>query len=239
MARLVSVALVVVLVAACSDPAAKPDAAIDARADAAIDAADAGPCGVDSYFTGEYVDWDSTDTSFHGIFDAQWQVHGDPTRTKNTNPNGRFELCVAAAAGPVRVDVTPKSTDTYLPGIAIARADAIAAGVLWTTRSFRLARGTAFLQGFGVVYDPTKAQVLVHVDGTPRAVSLTASHATTLAYARATTTWAAGDAGYYVYFPNVDPTAGTTTIAVAGGAIGAGDVPLLAGTFSYAAVIAN
>jgi hypothetical protein len=228
------------LAAGCSDPAATPDAAIDARAiDAAIDAAPGTCPGTDQFFTGEMVDWASTDTAFHGVFNALWQVHGDPTRSKTTNPNGRFELCINAAAGPVRVDITPASTDTYLPGIAIAHADAITAGVLWSTRSFRVAAGTTFLAGFGVTFDPTKAQVFVHVDGTPRAVSISSTHATALAYTKATSSWAPSDTGYYVYFPNVDPTAGTDTIVVTGGAIGVGAIPLVAGTFSYASVIAN
>jgi hypothetical protein len=189
-------------------------------------------------FTGEYVDWFSTDTGFFcGIFQATFTVHGDSTRTNQTNPNGRFTLELAPAQT-TQIDITPPTAQsecsnpksTYnVPGIMIADASVIASGQMISARSFTVAAEP------GVGFDSTKAQVLVHVDGTPRAVSITGTHQPTEAFDG--TSWAAGDSGPNVYFPNVDPTGGTTTISTTGTALGTGSVPIAAGTFTYVTIV--
>jgi hypothetical protein len=199
-------------------------------------AVDGGPCGADVLATGEIVDWDSTDASFCGVFGATFQVHGDATRHATTAPNGRFKLCIAPAPT-TRIDITPPSaasqctvpSSSYtVPGILVADRAVLASGALISARAFTVMRAPAF------GYDATKAQVFVHVEGTPRAVSVTGTHDAPQAFTGA---WAAGDTGANVFFPNVDPAPGSTTIAVAGGATGAGAAPLAAGTFTYVTVV--
>lgn len=185
---------------------------------------------------GEYVDWDSTDTGFFcGIFGATFTVHDDATQTSSTNPNGRFTLTIGDAR--TRIDITPPTAQsecsvpksTYdVPGIMILDEQVAAAGAIISARSFTVDKAPM------LGYDAAKAQVLVHVDGTPHAVSIDAAHDATQAFDGAA--WAAGDTGTNVYFPNVDPAAGTTTVAVSGGATGTGSIPLAAGTFTYLTV---
>jgi len=83
-------------------------------------------------------------------------------------------------------------------------------------------------------YDNTKAQVFVHVEGTLGAVTIAAAHDATQAWSG--TAWAAGSTGINVLFPNVDPTAGTTTVS-ATGATGGGTIPLAANSFTYVTVV--
>lgn len=189
-------------------------------------------------FTGEYVDWFSTDTGFFcGIFQATFTVHGDATKTSTTNPNGRFTLTLDPKQT-TQVDITPPTgqsecsqpKSTYnVPGIIIADASVIASGGMYSARAFTVDAATM------VGYDSSKAQVLVHVDGTPRAVSITGNHQPTEAFDG--TMWAAGDTGVNVYFPNVDPAPGMTTVSTTGTALGTGTVPVAAGTFTYVTVV--
>lgn len=217
-------------IGACGDDGSGP---VDAKTPT-VDI-DNGSCGDAIRFTGEYVDWDK-DSSFCGINDALFQVQGDGAMD-STAPNGRFDLCVPDQAVTL-LDIThPTGTSqcttppgTYnLPAIAVANRSVILAGGFWSGRAFTMGRQT---------FDPTKAQVLVHVEGTARALSITASHGPTQAIS--TTTWGLGDTGHDVYFPDVDPSGGTTTLSVAGGgAIGAGALPLVAGTMTNVSIIVN
>jgi hypothetical protein len=201
-------------------------------------------CGDRINFTGEFVDWDN-DTSFCGINDALFQVQGDGPQD-NTSPNGRFESICIANQPVVILDVTPPTGNSVctnppspypMSGIAVANRDVIRAGGFFSARSFTEARRTSFFMQVGAAFDPARAQVFVHVHGTQRAVSISASHAPTQAIAG--TTWAPGDTGHDVFFPNVDPSAGSTTLSVAGGAIGTGTIPLAAGKFTYVSVYAR
>lgn len=226
----------VALAAACGDDAAR-DASIT------IDI-DNGSCGDQINFTGELVDWDN-EASFCGIFEARLEVQGEGAMD-NTAPNGRFEgICVPNAAVTL-LDVTPpagNSTCTTPPspysmaGIAVANKAVILAGGFFSARTFTDARRTSFFQAAGLAFDPTKAQVFVHVDGTPRAVSLAAAHGAPQAVTG--TAWGPGATGREVFFPNVDPGGGSTMLSVAGGAIGTGMIPLAAGKFTYLAVLAR
>ncbi len=211
-------------------------------ADASVDQ-DNGSCGDTLRFTGEYVDWDD-DASFCGILEALFQVQGDGAMD-TTAPNGRFDLCVPSGNATTLLDITPPTAMSQcttppagytVPGIAVANKAVILAGGLFRGSNFTTVRQQSFFQDAGLTFDPAKAQVFVHVEGTPRAVAITAGHAATQAV---TTTWAAGDTGKSVFFPNVDVGGGTTMLSVTGGAIGTGSIPLVAGTITNVTVIAN
>jgi hypothetical protein len=212
-----------VVICACSDDAAPRDATT-------VDI-DNGTCGNLLRFTGEYVDWDSG-AAFCGIFDAQFQVQGGSAKS-STAPNGRFDLCIPADPV-VLVDITPPTMAsacttppaTYaLPGIAVANKAVITAGGFWSGRGFVVGRETI---------DPTKAQVFVHLNGTPQKVTLTATHGPT--QARMGDTWSSGEIGQEVFFPDVDPTGGETTLSSAG-AIGTGPIPLVAGKMTNVSIV--
>jgi hypothetical protein len=216
-----------VLICACSDDAAPRDATTPDI--------DNGSCGSLVRFTGEYVDWDSSSAAFCGIFGAQFQVEGGGA-SGTTAPNGRFDLCVPD--GPMTlVDITPPVAQSQctvphasyaLPAIAVANKAEILAGGSWSGRGFVMGKQNP---------DPTKAQVFVHVNGTPPlVVALTAMHGAT--QARVNDTWAPGETGQEVFFPDVDPAGGLTTLS-AGSAIGTGMIPLVAGKMTIVSIIAK
>ncbi len=235
-------------VGGCGDDGAKhKDAAIDAKPDTPIDSAvDAGRCAAgQTFFTGEFVDWDSNDgAGFCGIFGAHWTVHGDTT-TDSTNPNGRFELCLNA--GETQVDIVEPAaasqctTDmgTYaIPGIAIMTPAVVAAGGMFSSRSMETSRVTTFYASFSSTFDAGKGALFVHVDGNQDAVAI--SSASDPAQAFNGTTWAAGATGTDVFFPNIAlDIASSTTVSVTGGAVGTGTFPLAAGAITYVSVIGN
>ena len=66
----------VLLITACGDDGM---ATVDAPPD---------PCMPNMQFTGEYVDWDSTLTTFKGINGAKFTLASDATKTTMTAPNG-------------------------------------------------------------------------------------------------------------------------------------------------------
>jgi hypothetical protein len=211
--------VLVVLLAACGDDG---------------HSVDAGPTTV----TGELVDMESTDSGafFCGILGATVTVHGDATQTVMTNPNGRIENLTIHEAR-AQLDITPPADMSQCsqppsvyttPATMIVDAKVAASGAVISARMFTMADAANF--GF----DASKAQVLVHVDGTARAVSITASHAATQAFDG--THWAAGDTGDNVFFPNVDPATGTTLVSMSNG-LGAGSIPLTAGAFTFLTVV--
>src|SRR5690349_2716616 len=189
--------------AACGDDASSCDTHFT------IDA-DNGSCGDHINFTGELVDWDN-DTTFCGVNNALVQVQGDGAMD-TTSPNGRFEgICLPNQAVTL-LDVTPPAGNSVctvppssypVPGILVANRDVIQAGGFYSVRALTMARRDSFFTAAGFSFAPALAQVFVHVHGTPRAVSLTASHAP--AQAVVDKAWAPGDTGHEVFFPNVDP----------------------------------
>jgi hypothetical protein len=192
-----------------------------------------GPCGADLFFTGEYLDWDASNTRFCGIFQATFQDHDDATRKFVTNPNGRFELCVPAGA---RIDITPPAAASQCngamyatKGIAIADPTSIGHNAIFSARSFGGARRDAFFAAAGLTYSAAKAHVFVHLAAAAK-VTTPATHDAAQAYDG--TSWTTSDTGVNVFLPNVDLAAGTVSISVAGGRTVS--VPVAADTISYA-----
>jgi hypothetical protein len=216
-----------VVLCACGGSSASHDAGVDV---------DNGTCGSQLRFTGEYVDWDN-EAKFCGIFGAQFAARGGTQAM--TAPNGRFDLCVPDQDVTL-VDVTPpaavpdckadKAHLYTLPAIAVANRAVLLAGGAWSGRAFVDGRQS---------YDPTRAQVFVHVDGKAAAVSLDAGHAHGAIQVVTAGAWTAGNAGQDVFIPDVDPAGGSATLAIAGGATGAGAIPLVAGKLTLVTVIAR
>jgi len=199
-----------------------------------------GPCGADIFFTGEIVDWASTDSSFCGVAFAKLQVRDDASRMHVTAPNGRFELCLAPAATtelelipPTEPSGCASMPGTYAtPGIVIASKQVINTNQIFSIRMITTER----LQQLALTLDPAKAHVFVHVAGAPKPVNIAASHDPALAFDG--TAWTAGATGENVFFPNVVAGSGTTSVQVPA-AIGDGSVALAAGTVTYVMVVAE
>ena len=227
-------ALVVVgTLAGCGDDGNKP--AVDAAADAAIDTP-TGTCGADAAFTGEVVDWDATNAKFCGVFGATVTVRG-AARTDMTNPNGRFELCLAHQPQTV-IDVAFSATpsecttprDTYpVPAVLIADQSIVNSNMVLSARAMTGMRQTSMFTQVGAPYDAAKGQLIVHTLGTPGAVSITAAHDTSQAFDGGA--WAAGDAGSDVFFPNVAP--GATQVSASNMTF---NVTVEAGKYTYLTV---
>jgi hypothetical protein len=202
-----------------------------------------GPCGAEMFFTGELVDWDSTDANFCGVFNSRLTRRGAQSPSDMTAPNGRFELCVPREAQ-LLVDVMHSTTASGCVGVTgsypvravlVAQQAVVDRGAAFSARAMTELRQTGMFTQVGEAYNAARAQLVVHVVGTPRAVSISSTHATAQRYDGAA--WAAGDTGREVFFPNVDP--GPTQITVAGGAVGTGMVTLEADAFTYVTVATN
>jgi len=228
----VNKAIFAIVIAACGDDGGK-DATVDI---------DNGSCGDQVRLFGEYVDWDDNQT-FCGILGATLVAEGNGAMSM-TAPNGRYDLCLPDQAL-TRVNITQPSANSQctspisgytVPTILSAARNVIQGGGFYSARAWTTERQATFFQAAGVQFDSNKAQVFVHVNGTPHPLSLAAPHAATQAVAM--TTWAAGDTGKEVFFPNVDVGSGTTTISVSGASMTAGaSIPLVAGTITNIAVI--
>lgn len=190
-------------------------------------------------YMAEYVDWNSTDTAFCGIMGATFQVHGDATRIDHTPPNGRVMLNVTSNMQ-TQIDITPPTTSsgclvptsTYtMPGVTFADPAVIATGQIISMRDFSVAAQASL----ATQPDAAKGHVFVHVDGTPRAVAISASSDPAIAWNG--TAWAAGTTGINVFFENVAP--GMTSVTTTGSAVGTGMVPVQAGTITYVTLVLN
>jgi hypothetical protein len=232
---------------ACGDGGARPT---DASLDTPIDMAPGTCAGADVLFTGEIIDWDWTNMQQCGVKQATLIVRGQTARTDSTNPNGRFDkFCIARQVETV-VDLTFSmnasecGTDsrTYSGrGVLVAEQAVIAAGGFFSARAMTPERMATMFTAIGQPYNAAQGQLVVHVAGTLRVVSLsTMNHGATQQFNG--TTWepapVTGAVGSYVWFPNVDLGGGPVTVSVAG-AVGATAVTLEAGVFTYLTVIAN
>ncbi len=222
-------ALIVLGLAACDGSAPAPDAAPDADR-------------VSFPFTGTYLDWDSTAASPCPIAEARWTAHADNARVADTDDEGRFTISLASYT-PL-LDVQPPAMPSAcangsyaIHGIAIAPPAVVLGGGVFTARSLTMTRATSFYAGFGSAFDATRANLLIHVNGAPRDLSISSAHGPAQMFSGSS--WSAGATGGDVLFPNIDLGGlETTTVTVAGGnALGLGSVPLAAGTITYMAVI--
>jgi len=201
-------------------------------------------CGAGTFFTGEIVDWDSTEAKFCGVFNSSVTARGQSAPGDMSNPNGRFELCVPHQAL-AAIDVlhgsnqsqctTPR--DVYpISAVLVAEQAVIDAGGRFSARAMTQHRQDEMFGLIGTAYSAAKAQLVVHVDGAQRQVTIsTAGHDTTQKFDGAA--WAAGDTGSDVFFPNVDP--GATQITVTGASVGATTLTLEANRYTYLTVRAN
>jgi hypothetical protein len=214
--------------------------------DAAPDMAP-GMCGAEATLAGEMIDWDSTETAFCGVAGAVWTVRGDASRTRTTPPNGRLAMCLAHQAQTL-LDVTPPAGGSQCPGlfgmpmntyplaaVAILPDAVLAAGATFSVRAMVQSRMASMATQIGTPFDSGAGQLYVHVDGAARQVSISAAHAATQRFDG--TSWAAGDTGSDVFFPDVALAGGPVAVNVAGGAVGTGSYTLEAGKMTYLTVV--
>ena len=222
-------ALIALALASCDGGTSTPDAAVDADL-------------VDFTFTGTFLDWDSTAAAPCPIAGATWAATYDDQRSTTTDASGAFTLSLASYT-PL-VDVTPPATSstcasgTYaLHGIAIAPPAVTLANGVFVARSMTQARVATFYASVGSSFDQTRGNLLIHVNGTPRAFAIAEPHAPEQAYSGAA--WSAGDTGSDVFFPNIAiPTSKRTNVTVVGGnAVGLGAAQLAPGAITYMTVI--
>ena len=229
---LLSLALALPLVTACGKDGGMP-------ADAAIDA----PAATTAY-TGEFVDWDDSDTNFCGVFGARLTVHTDASRTDSTNPNGRFNLVIGAGAS-TQIDVVPPTAMSQcasgiglyqMPGIMIIGDAVLATGRPSSYRMIGMDRVGPFFTSVGAsAYDPSKAIIFVHVEGAPAPVAATGTHDAPFAWSGMG--WKTSNLGLDVVFPNATPGSVMVGFQDLANGIGATSVPAVAGTITYVTLV--
>jgi hypothetical protein len=218
-------------------PDAKPDAPVDASGDA-------GRCPGEVFFTGAYVDWDSTTASFHGIAFAEFQVEGttDAQHMDQTSPNGRAELCIPPT-GRSNVKITPMTGDDHLPAHFTADPAVFADGSIFDVRGITAARAGTFFSSSpptGVAigtYDAGKGDLFVEQLGTPVALTFSGGTVGAIVTSPDGVTWDASSPPMnqkYWLFANV--TLGGTP-HISGAMTGNGDVPMLAGEWTITTVV--
>lgn len=223
--------------AACSDDApgdidAATDAPVDA-VDAAIDAPDdGGRCGGDFFLTGEMQDWDSTQTNFDGVDGATWTVRGEPTRTAISAPNGRIELCTAHERAIVDVDQADYLDMVYVSVPAVFESPG---QFFFLVKGMRTTRAPTFYTELGLVFDATRAHVLVQKQGPAGALTLAAGGTAFAVDDQNDLTWTAGNSGGLVLFANV-PITGATTALTGAFSFGPAEVPIEAGKLTITTV---
>jgi len=209
--------------------------------DAAVPDA-AGPCPGEILFTGEYVDWDSTELDFLGIFDATYTELGNKTNTASTAPNGRVELCVAQATDAV----FSIAHATYLDAVYTMSAEVNAAGP-FSIRGLTPARADTLLADPLPTRDVGDAQVIVAVrtypEGTPTIgaqVSLGNAHEGAFT-SDANADYVSGDTttdDAFVLFANTVVGGGQTSVTVVPPAattcVGPSDIAVNAGELAFA-----
>lgn len=196
-------------------------------ADAATDAGATGCDGTNNY-TGELIDFDSTDTAFLGVVDAQFSVRGDPDCTATTAPNGRFILRLPDTGGMTDIDAPGDYVDAVA---AVSPQQFFNGGATFSYRNFTTTRAMALYDSLGQTFDTSKAHVLVNQSVDLETFSLAATHDAVVGSTDGST-WAAADNTRYILFTNVDVGSGMTTLT--GTATGASDLPLEAGKLVFA-----
>ncbi len=217
-----AVVIAVSALAGCGNGGGTVDAGAVADAPVVADAApDGAPdafelCPGRTLFTGEYIDWDSSVSSFHGVADATVTDVTDSSLTDQTSPNGRWEVCVPSAT-----DGLFSFTQTdYLPLLYTMDADSIATGIP-TVRGLTPARADELFSGMGgPTRDTGKAQLMIDVRRYPADTPVdgaTVDIGSTLndgAWARDATAGLSASAttaaGGLIWFINVDTTPANT-----------------------------
>jgi hypothetical protein len=211
---------------ACSEPEVTPDAVPELPPDASD------ICGAAAtWFKGEYLDWDSTAAMFDGIKGATFTLREDATHTARTLSNGRFELC-ASDATEFLVDITPYAASPHVGGTIVATKDATGSNTAISLRAFTKERGEVG----PFAYDTQKAQVYIVVLGPARTVEVSATHGSPFQWTGSE--WRSGRTGTHIYFPNVDPTGGTTKVSIPN-ASPVSLIPVKPGEFTYVIVAAK
>jgi hypothetical protein len=198
----------------------------DARVDASIDATQG--CTGPQDFTGELIDFDSSPTSFLGVFDARYTLRGDPGCEVTTAPNGRFVMTLPAADAIVDIDLpTP-----YLDALAtVPRTTITAPMATFSMRGITEDRMNEICLELGMSYDNQLATVIVYQAVDPAALTLTNSGPSMTS--NDGTTWDPGNDGAYVVFTNVVIDAGTQTLDGPPSTIGLGPVPVETSKVTY------
>jgi len=236
--------IAVVLGAACGDGARATSDASSARDDAPTDVEpDADLVNFD--VTGSYIDWDASDAAPCPVVGSTWTVTYDHSRVATTDGAGNFTISLTSYY--VELDIAPPTAPSNCAkpaGVYALAGHAIIPPALhfdsghFVARAMSSSRLTSMFDAIGQPFDASAGQLVVHVDGPPRAVSIDSPHAAVQAFDG--TTWAAGATGSDVLFPNIDlATTPRTTVAVVGGAIGTGSVALLANHIVYITVISQ
>jgi hypothetical protein len=227
-------AVLLVAAAACGNGGGAVDAAPDPPdAEPAEPDAPPGRCGTDVFLTGEYVEWDSTVADFDGIEFADWAVRGEPARATTTNPNGRVELCIAAARLSL-IDVT--KTD-YVSALFLADPEVFTPpGTYFSARGFTAEKAAAFYDSLGLVFDGDRAHVLVHRQGAAIPLTLSLGGMAFAAPADDPTAWSPGTSGGLVLFANIERTDDETTLSSTSAFVGPTVLPLEAGTLTMTSI---
>jgi hypothetical protein len=218
------------LVPACGNDEAFPvdGASADARVDAATADAANTDCSGNNPYTGELIDFDSTEADFLGVFDAHFSVRGEADCTADTAPNGRFILSLPDSGGITDID----APTGYLDGIAVVKPQQfLNGGATFSYRDLTTTRATELYTLFSETFDPTKAHVVVNQTADHEGFTLLATHGIVVGSADGSA-WAEGDSATYILFTNVDVGTGMTTLT--GTATGNSEIPLEAGKITYA-----
>jgi hypothetical protein len=203
----------------CGPSPGTADAAIDGAPDGAPDAVpDAAGCGADLFFTGEYLDWSSTTTTFLGLGGTTWSVRGDTSRTDVSNFNGRVELCISRTGNSVIDAVDTANPLVYLDGVFVVDpAVFLPSGSYFSAKNFTTTAAEDFYQQtFGAGFDAARGHLLVQKLGPP--IPITSSlGGTAVAVDNADDlTWTPGNSGGLVLFANIDLSSGTQTTLSSG-----------------------
>lgn len=224
--------LLVVALGACSDDTTGDiDAAVDAT-DAAVDAIDGGgPCPGEVYFTGGYLDWDST-SGIPGINASTWTVRGQPTRTNTSPPNGRIQLCLA----PTGLSTIDATTANHVSAIYVADPAVFQpTGTIFQVKGMTTTRAGTFYTSLGLTFNQAAGHVLVEKLGSPIALTLGAGGTAYAADGVSDNTWTAGNTGGFVLFANI-PIAAQTSLTSTSSFTGPATLPLEAGKLTITTI---
>lgn len=226
-----SIAGALTALGACGPPSSTPDARpVDAMVDSMPP--DAGRCGANVFFTGELIDWGSTDAVFRGVFDARWTLRGQPSVSAMTAPNGRIELCVPNQSGTFDID----APGTHIDAIAMLNIELVRRSrpAFFSARVFAsLTAANQFYQANGLTaFDETRGHVLVYA-ATDAASGLALDHAHGTAIGTSDGSSWGDSGGRWRLFPNVVIDDAMATMTGPGPGFPIASIPLAAGKLTF------